>query len=94
MKVYVLVMSNINENGTFDDFDVFGIYSTYNKASKAMDWRRRDDGLYDGCSEHYVYKYCYIVERIIDFNLPKNEPEKADEDFMKMFEGLEDDIII
>ena len=93
MKVYVLVMSNINKNGTIDDFDVFGIYSTYEKAENAMNWRRRDDGLYDGCSECYVYKYCYIVERIIDFNLPKNEPKKAIGDYSHV-EGLEDDIVI
>lgn len=70
-KVYVLCMEMRQDDGTYTDWDVFGIYSTRELAEKAREWRRRDDGLYQGVQPWNVYNKCCIDTRIIDYNLPK-----------------------
>jgi len=69
--VYVLCMAMRQDDGTDTDWDVFGIYSTRELAEKAREWRRRDDGLYQGVQPNNVYNKCIIDTRIIDYNLPK-----------------------
>ena len=73
-KVYCLCQDLINEKTNHaENWDVFGIYSTMEKAIKAKEWLKRDDGTYDGCAPKYRYNRCIIVERIIDYNLPEEE---------------------
>lgn len=67
--VYVLFMDNYKD-GVVTSWDVFGVYSTREKAEEAMKWRKRKDGLYEGCRPDLLYNRCGIDTRIIDYNLP------------------------
>lgn len=72
MLVYVVFME-LYEDGEIKDYDTFGIYSTKEKAMKAIGWRKRDDGLYEGVPGKR-YNRVAIDTRIIDYNLPKEKP--------------------
>lgn len=73
-KAYVLMMQMVDEETKEClDFDVFGLYTSYELADKAREWRKREDGLYQGCTPKNVYNYCYINTRLIDCNLPEEE---------------------
>lgn len=70
--VWILCLATDDGNGSFSDWDVFGVYSTKEKAEQAKKWIRLDNGLYKGVSGH-TYTMCGITTRIIDYNLPEAE---------------------
>lgn len=72
MEVYMLVMARFIGNEMVD-YDVFGLYSSMEKAEEAKRWRRRGDGLYQGVRPDLVYNWCEVTTRIIDHNLPKED---------------------
>ena len=67
-KVWMLIFYNPMED---DDSDVYGIYSSYELADKAREWRKLKDGTYEGCREDLIYKKAIIDFRLVDHNLPK-----------------------
>jgi len=83
MKVYLLLMQMTDEKGNVIDYDTFGVYSSYKKAEEAKAWRKRDDGLYQGCQPWNVYNSCVIDSRIIDYNLPLKEEQSNLRDWQK-----------
>lgn len=73
MLVYCVFME-LYEDSEVKDYDIFGLYTTKEKAEQAIQWRKRDDGLYEGVPGR-MYNRVAIDTRIIDHNLPeKNEP--------------------
>lgn len=72
-KIYVLILANqMKTDGTVatDEWDVFGLYSTEEKAVEALHWCQREDGLYQGCRDDLVYLNAQILIRMMDYNLP------------------------
>ena len=67
--VYCLMMEKF-EDGEIKDYDVFGLYSTEEKAEQAKAWMTRDDE-FEGCRPDLRYNRCAVTTRIIDYNLPK-----------------------
>jgi len=73
MEIFVLMMDGQYVNGQVrnDGYDVFGLYSSMEKAEEAKEWRKREDGRYQGVRYDLVYENCIIVKRIVDWNLPR-----------------------
>ena len=69
MLVYIVFME-LSVDGEVLDYDVFGLYSTKEKAMQAIKWRNRGDGYYEGVSGK-LYNRAAIDKRIIDYNLPE-----------------------
>jgi len=76
MKVYVLMMELFIDNEIID-YDVFGLYSSREKAEEAKEWRKRDNGFYEGCRPDLLYNRCCIFTRILDYNLPNEKEEQS-----------------
>ena len=74
--LYFLFME-LNVNGVIKDYDLFGVYSTKEKAEQARDWMYRGDGWWEGCRPDLRYNKCAIDTRIIDYNLPEEEKEES-----------------
>lgn len=66
--VYCLFMQ-LKIDGVIKGYDLFGVYSTKEKAELAMEWLYRGDGWWEGCQGE-LYNGCAIDTRIIDCNLP------------------------
>jgi hypothetical protein len=72
-EIWLLIMANIGNN---DDWDVFGAYSSYEKAEKTKEQQRikndgMHDGMYEGCRPDLLYDTAIITLRLLDHNLPQ-----------------------
>ena len=65
--VWMLILSDY---GKTDNWDVYGIYSSYELADTAKQAIKRDDGKYEGVRPDLIYDCAIIDHRIVDHNLP------------------------
>ncbi len=87
MKVYVVILVMTGDDGTILE-DIFGVYSSEEKAEEAKEWCKIDDRHFcDRIHPLYwnanKYSHCYVLEKQLDENLHKKKEEQSLRDWQK-----------